>query len=50
MDFIKVFDPALISHYNPKGGKNSVVLLKSFDEGRNDFEGKFEYEELSKFI
>ena len=27
-----------------------LVLFKKFDEGRNDFEGKFEEEEIKKFI
>jgi protein disulfide-isomerase A1 len=31
-------------------GSEAVILFKKFDEGRNDFDGKFELEELKKFI
>jgi len=31
-------------------GDNSVVLFKSFDEGRNDFDGSLNADEIKKFI
>ena len=31
-------------------GDNAVVLFKSFDEGRNDFDGNFTANEIKKFI
>jgi protein disulfide-isomerase A1 len=30
--------------------RNSLVLLKTFDEGRNDFTGSFNSNELSEFV
>merc|ERR1712050_323394 len=30
--------------------KDGIVLLKKFDEGRNDFDGKFEAAEIKKFV
>jgi len=30
--------------------KDGIVLLKKFDEGRNDFDGKFESAEIKKFV
>lgn len=33
-----------------KATKDGVVLFKKFDEGRNDFDGKFEADALKKFI
>jgi protein disulfide-isomerase A1 len=36
------------THY--KMEKDGVVLLKKFDEGRNNFDGKIDKEELTKFI
>jgi len=37
-----------LSHF--KATQDSVVLFKKFDEGRNDFDGKFETDEIKKFI
>jgi protein disulfide-isomerase A1 len=39
---------ALFDELKVKG--DSVILFKKFDEGRNDFSGTFEIEELKKFI
>lgn len=41
-------DDAVFKKYDVK--KDGVVLLKKFDEKRNDFEGKMVAEDLSKFI
>lgn len=41
-------DSAVFKEY--KMDKDGVVLLKKFDEGRNDFDGKFEDKELQKWI
>ena len=30
--------------------ENKIVLFKQFDEGRNDYDGKYEAEEISKFV
>lgn len=42
-------EQALFDELNVKGDE-SVILFKKFDEGRNDFEGKFEADEIKKFI
>jgi len=41
-------EQAVFDELNVKG--DGLVLLKKFDEGRNDFEGKFEADEIKSFI
>lgn len=41
-------DDAVFKEYKVK--KDGVVLLKKFDEGRSDFDGKYEDKELKKWI
>ena len=40
---------ALLKEYEIKGD-NAIILLKNFDEGRADFEGKFAAEDIESFV
>ena len=42
-------ESALFDELGVKGSEG-LVLLKKFDEGRNDFDGKYDEEEIKKFI
>lgn len=50
LPFVASFSESVRSHFNPKGGVNSLIILKSFDEGRNDFEGQFDEQSIKNFI
>jgi len=47
--FHHVFDKDLAAEYNVEK-EWGIVIFKQFDEGRNDYEGEFEPEEIMKFI
>lgn len=47
--FAVTSEQALFDELNLKGDEH-IVLLKKFDEGRNDFEGEFSEDEIKKFI
>jgi len=49
ISFAIISEPSLFDELKVKGDE-SVLLLKKFDEGRNEFEGTFEEDALKKFI
>jgi len=48
VEFGLVTDAALAKEQNVEGDK--VVLFKKFDEGRNDYDGKYDADEIQKFV
>ena len=49
VSFAITTEPALLKELNIEGSEK-VVLFKKFDEGRNDFSGELNEEELKKFV
>lgn len=49
VSFAIATEAAVLAHLKVSGPQ-SIVLLKKFDEGRNDFSGEFSEEEIKKFV